>query len=229
MDENYKISTSNFAEYLQSVVQLNSLERMTQELDKELSDSQNIMTEIRAIYDSVCNVQNSQTATVNNGLRHEDISKFLEESMPKLLLPDMIQNNADLDIDDVIASLKIYAEDLKKNFSKHEVKVVEPKEFESLNLEQYAQSLDQLNKRMSHIKLSKKDELNNRNVELEGKLTQLCDDVNKFTTMVQAKTAISESNKNWEQRDSNALQYENIISKLLSGINEVTYLLQNKN
>lgn len=229
MDENYKISTSNFAEYLQSVVQLNSLERMTQELDKELSDSQNIMTEIRAIYDSVCNVQNSQTATVNNGLRHEDISKFLEESMPKLLLPDMTQNNADLDIDDVIASLKIYAEDLKKNFSKHEVKVVEPKEFESLNLEQYAQSLDQLNKRMSHIKLSKKDELNNRNVELEGKLTQLCDDVNKFTTMVQAKTAISESNKNWEQRDSNALQYENIISKLLSGINEVTYLLQNKN
>lgn len=229
MDENYKISTSNFAEYLQSVVQLNSLERMTQELDKELSDSQNIMTEIRAIYDSVCNVQNSQTATVNNGLRHEDISKFLEESMPKFLLPDMTQNNADLDIDDVIASLKIYAEDLKKNFSKHEVKVVEPKEFESLNLEQYAQSLDQLNKRMSHIKLSKKDELNNRNVELEGKLTQLCDDVNKFTTMVQAKTAISESNKNWEQRDSNALQYENIISKLLSGINEVTYLLQNKN
>lgn len=47
--------------------------------------------------------------------------------------------------------------------------------------------------------------------------------------MVQAKTAISESNKNWQPSDSKPLQYDNIISKLLSGINEVSYLLQNKN
>lgn len=49
--------------------------------------------------------------------------------------------------------------------------------------------------------------------------------------MVQAKTKLSECNKNWSEtpQDSNALQYVTIIGKLLSGINEVTYLLQNKN
>lgn len=49
--------------------------------------------------------------------------------------------------------------------------------------------------------------------------------------MVEAKTKLSESNKNWTkiEPDNNALQYDGIINKLLSGINEVTYLLQNKN
>lgn len=47
--------------------------------------------------------------------------------------------------------------------------------------------------------------------------------------MVQAKTTLSEINQNWDRNDSNALQYDSIICKLLSGINEVTYLLQNKN
>ncbi|XP_075990092.1 uncharacterized protein LOC142985669 [Anticarsia gemmatalis] len=229
MGERFKVNPNDFTEYLQSVVKLNALEKMTQDLDKELSDSQNIMMEIKAIYDTVSVVQNNQPPPVNNVLRHEDISKFLEAGVPKLLMPDMAEDNMDVDIDDIIATVKTYAEDLKKNFTVAEAQAAKPKEFGNLNLEQYAQSLDQLSKRVASIKLHKKDELNNRNAELEGKLTQLCDDVNKFTTMVQAKTALSETNKNWEQNNTNALQYDSIISKLLSGVNEVTYLLQNKN
>lgn len=49
--------------------------------------------------------------------------------------------------------------------------------------------------------------------------------------MVQAKTALSENSATVqpEVNNQNALQYEQIIAKLLTGINEVTYLLQNKN
>ncbi|CAB3258913.1 unnamed protein product [Arctia plantaginis] len=229
MGEHYAMNTGDFAEYLQSIVKLNVLEKMTQDLDKELTDSQNIMMEIKAIYNTVSHVENSPTEPENNGLRHEDVSTFLESGVPKLLMPDMTENNMDVDIDVCIATLKRYAEELKNNIVTSDENTPRPKDLVKLDLNQYAQSLDQLSKRVANIKINKKDELNNRNIELEGKLTILCDDVNKFTTMVQAKTAISESNKNWQPSDSNSLQYDCIISKLLSGINEVSYLLQNKN
>lgn len=49
--------------------------------------------------------------------------------------------------------------------------------------------------------------------------------------MVETKTAISECNKNWpdNQEGNGVLYYDNIINKLLAGINEVTYLLKSKN
>lgn len=49
--------------------------------------------------------------------------------------------------------------------------------------------------------------------------------------MVQAKTKLGEANKNWTPTEQNtiALQYDDLINKLLMGINEVTYLIKNKN
>lgn len=181
MGEHYKINTGDFTEYLQSVVKLNALEKMTQDLDKELADSQNIMMEIKAMYDTVSIVQNNRPEPVNSVVRPEEISRFLDSNVPQLLMPDMTQENMDMDIDDVIATLKTYTEDLKKNFAATQTQTPKPKELIDVDLEQYAQSLDQLSKRVANIKLNKKSELNNRNTELEGKLTQLCEDVNQFT------------------------------------------------
>ncbi|KAM3956617.1 uncharacterized protein ACR2FA_006581 [Aphomia sociella] len=225
-------NSADYAAYLQSMVRLDALEKMTQDLDKELADSQRTMREIKAIFDTVPNVQNN-LQLVNNGLRHEDLSQFLEADVPKLLLPDMVENTADIDLDDVIAKMKVYAEDLKKHFV---LSTPQPRDklilnkMSDLELEQYTSSLDQLSKRLANIKLAKND-VNNRNPELETMLTKLCQDVNMFTQMVQAKTKLSESNRNWSetQQENNTLHYDNIINKLLSGINEVTYLLQNKN
>ncbi|XP_026764381.2 uncharacterized protein LOC113522770 [Galleria mellonella] len=223
---------SDYAAYLQSVVRLDALEKMTQNLDKELADSQRIMQEIKAIFDSVPTAQ-TMSHSVNNPLRHEDLSRFLEADVPKLLLPDMVENTADVDLDDIIKKMKSYAEELKKNFVLKQPQIQDKlniNKMSELELEQYATSLDQLGKRLANIKLVKNDE-NNKNTDLEEKLTKLCQDVNMFTQMVQAKTILSECNKNWTEtsQENNALHYDNVINKLLSGINEVMYLLQNKN
>lgn len=181
MGERYKINPGQFAEYLQSVVKLDALEKMTQDLDRELEDSQRIMMEIKTMYDSVSTVPENRPDSDNNGLRHEDISNFLEAGVPNLLMPGMSGDTMDVDIDNVIATMKSYAEDLKKNFIAPMPQVPKPKEVADLDLDQYAQSLDQLGKRLANIKLNKKDDLNNRSVELEGKLSQLCEDVSMFT------------------------------------------------
>ncbi|XP_013187990.1 uncharacterized protein LOC106132957 [Amyelois transitella] len=219
-----------YATYLQSIIRLDALEKMTQDLDKELADSQKLMRDIKAIFESVPKGTNATEEPVNNSLRHEDISKFLEADVPKLLLPDMVESTSDIDIDDVISKMKGYAEDLKKNLIVTVPHVRDSHEkMEALDLEQYAMSLDQLNKRLANIKMNKGD-IASRNPELENKLGQLCQDVDMFTKMVEAKTALSECNKNWTKtsQDNNALQYDSIVNKLLSGINEVSYLLQNR-
>lgn len=99
-----------------------------------------------------------------------------------------------------------------------------------LNLDQYAQSLDQLGKRLANMKLNKNDDVKLKNAELEAKLQQLCGDVNMFTKLVDSKKTLSESNQNWTEsrQDGYELQYDNIIKKLISDLNEVLYLLQNK-
>ncbi|CAH2068152.1 unnamed protein product, partial [Iphiclides podalirius] len=209
---------------------------MTEDLDQELVESQRIMKEIKALFDNVPkqndNNQDNNNGQANNSVRHEDMSKFLEASVPKLLMSDMPENTVEVDLDDVIASMKNYAEDLRKNILPAQPPPRNSQRvFENLDIKQYASTLDQLAKRLANIKLIKKDEVNNRNADLEEKLTQLCQDVNLFTQMVETKTTISECNKNWpdNQEDNNILYYENIINKLLAGINEVTYLLKNKN
>ncbi|KAJ0180865.1 hypothetical protein K1T71_002950 [Dendrolimus kikuchii] len=233
MSNDYR-NNDEFAHYLQSVVRLEALEKITQDLDEELADSQKIMSEIKTLFDSIPN--QNQPGTTDEAPRRQDVSNFMEVGVPKLLLKDMTQNTGEVDLDDVISAMKKYAEDLKKNFVQIEPQpqlasiIVPKREMEGLDLQQYALSLDQLSKRLANIKLSKTS-VDNKNDDLEAKLGQLCQDVNMFTQIVQVKTAIGESNQNWApaRQDHSALHYDNIINKLLSGINEVSCLLQNKN
>ncbi|RVE42066.1 hypothetical protein evm_013279 [Chilo suppressalis] len=231
MDNNRKHGPGDFAGYLQSIVQLEALERMTQTLDTELADSQKVMLDIKALFDSIPKENSTNEDSTTGHMKYENLKEFFDADMPKLLLPDMVDNSVNVDLDAIISTMKSYAEDLNKKIghSEHAPKY-SPKQMHTLNLEQYASSLDQLSKRLVDIRLNKKNEFS-RNPDLEIKLTQLCQDVNMFTQMVQAKTAVSECNKNWTetQHDNNSLYYDNIINKLLSGIHEVTYLLQNKN
>lgn len=224
-----KVIANNFAEYLQSVVKLNTLERITTDLDNELADSQKVMDNIKNMLNSIPTFDSG--AQMGSGdLSNEDVLSFLEAGPPQVLLPDMVGTTTDVDLDNVIATMKKHAEDLKKKIVLVETPLTLNNEIKNLELEQYASSLDQLGKRLANIKLNKRDEVNLRNEELEAKLTLLCDNVNLFTQMVKTKTSLSESNKNWTPtQDNNALCYENIVNKLLSGINEVTYLLHNQN
>ncbi|XP_072935365.1 uncharacterized protein [Epargyreus clarus] len=218
-----------FPEYLQSLIKLNELQKMTDDLDEELADSQQIMRDIKNIFDTIPSTHSGEVPV--NSVRHEDLSRFLVASPPQLLMEDMTANTADVDLDVIIAKMKVYAEELRRNFISSQPQQVAPREVEELDLGGYATSLDQLVKRLANVTLNKHVETNNRNTELEAKLEELCKDVNMFTQMVEAKKTLSETNKNWTpmQGDTDALYYDNIINKLLAGINEVTYLLKNKN
>lgn len=183
MSNNPKLN-GDFAEYLQSVVRLEALEKITQDLDEELADSQRMMTEIKTIFDSIPNQSNP--GPVDDALQHKDISSLMDANVPKLLLKDMVQNTGEVDLDNVISAMKQYTEDLKKNFMQIQPQpqlsnsVTQKREPESLDLKQYALSLDQLSKRLANIKLNKTS-VDKRNEDLEKKLGQLCQDVNMFT------------------------------------------------
>ena len=181
MGERYKTNPGDFTEYIQSVLKLDALEKMTNDLDKELEDSQKIMTEIRSMYDSVSTVVEQTEEPANDELRHENISRFLETGVPKLLMPDMAEDKMDIDVDEAISSLKSYAERLKQSLVVLEQQPPRPTGAVDLDLDQYAQSLDQLGKRLVNIKLNKNDDAKLKNAELEAKLQQLCGDVNMFT------------------------------------------------
>ncbi|KAJ8734373.1 hypothetical protein PYW07_014924 [Mythimna separata] len=230
MGEHCKTNPGNFTEYIQSVLKLDALEKMTNDLDKELEDSQKIMMEIRSMYDSVSTVVENPAEPTNDEMRHENISRYLEASVPKLLMPDMAEDKMDIDIDEAISSMKSYAERLKQSLVVLEQQPPKPAGLVDLELDQYAQSLDQLGKRLVNIKLNKNDNVNLKNAELEAKLQQLCGDVGMFTKLIESKKTLSESNKNWHEnrQDGYEMQYDNIIKKLISDLNEVVYLLQNK-
>ncbi|XP_068628804.1 uncharacterized protein [Battus philenor] len=234
MSYNHKEYALALAQFLPSMVKLNELQTMTEVLDSELAESQKIMKDIKTMFDTASifnnaqqNNQNIQVATKENP---EDISNILEASVPNLLLSDMpnIAENSFEDLDSLIATMKSYAENLRKNVTTHPVSN-KRMEFENLDLTMYATSFDQLSKRLANVKLNK-DQGNNRNSELEQKLAQLCQDVNLFIQMVQTKTTFSECNNKQMQNgeEGNALYYDNIINKLLMGINEVSYLLKSK-
>lgn len=181
MGERYKTNPGDFTEYIQSVLKLDALEKMTNDLDKELEDSQKIMMEIKSMYDSVSTVVENTEEPANDELRHENISKYLESSVPKLLLPDMVIDKMDIDIDEAISSIKAYAERLKQSLIVLEQRSPKPAGMVDLDLDQYAQSLDQLSKRLANIKLNKNDDVKLKNAEVEAKLQQLCGDVNMFS------------------------------------------------
>lgn len=166
---------------LASVVNLDELNRMTADLDEELKDAQQVMNQIKGMMDALPkNVQDLKPGPNCSGFRHEDLSNFLNDSTPKLLMPDMVENTCDVDVDVIIAKMKSYTEYIKKNlvFSETKTKVGVNKVLE--DLEQYASGLDVLCQRLSNLKLNKKDE-RSCNHELEAKLSLLCDDVNMFT------------------------------------------------
>lgn len=229
MGEHLKVNPNDFTDYLQSLIKLDALEKMTEELDRELEDSQKIMMEIRSVYNSVSTGVNNEEPA-NSERRQATLSNLLEAGVPQLLMPDMAVENMDIDIDEAIASLKRYAEGLKHTLVVLEQQPPKPTEMVELNLDQYAQSLDQLGKRLANIKLNKNDNSKLKNDDLEAKLQQLCGDVDMFMKLLSAKKTLSERNKNWTEnrQDGNELQYDNIIKKLISDLNEVICLLQNK-
>ncbi|CAF4838043.1 unnamed protein product [Pieris macdunnoughi] len=223
MNPNDKPNPESFAQYLQSMVKLDSLEKMTADLDRELADSQNIMREIKTLFDSIPNTQHQYQFKRS---QHEELARFVEAGAPKLLLPDMVQTNI-VDIDNIVASMKTYAEELRKSLNEKECHTnFKSVTIEKLDLTPYAVSLDKLSKSLANVKIS--TDASGRSAELEGKLCQLCEDVTLFTQMVQVNGRLGEIIQNCSNPSNNPVApYDNLINKLLADINEVTYLLKN--
>ncbi|XP_045761566.1 uncharacterized protein LOC123864884 [Maniola jurtina] len=225
----YKNNTEALSQYLQSMVKLEELQKMTEDLDKELEDSQRLMLEIKSIFSNIPNGENR--APLNVELRREQLAQFLAADGPRLLMPDMVEE-VNVDIEAELTGLKKEAEELKKNIAAPPENQYErsDRRNENLNLEQYAASLDEFSKRLASIKLNKANG-SNRNTVLEMKLAQLCEDVNNLTQVVQTKTKLAKANNKGmanQLDNSTAMLYDNLINKLISSVNETTYLLQNR-
>lgn len=172
---------SDYTSYLQKMVNLNTIDKMTRDLDEQLQGSWQMMSQIQAMFQSI---PNQNEVPMENSDDQEDLYKFLDAEVPKLVMSDMENISSDVDLDNIIASIKAHAENLKKNIcvSQSQASFKTPLvEMTSLELDQDAASLDLLNKRLMKLKLTKSEEVKNRNPELEDKLTQLCQDVNAFT------------------------------------------------
>ncbi|CAK1548019.1 unnamed protein product [Leptosia nina] len=221
MNYNSKAYTESFAQYIQSMVKLDALEKMTADLDRELADSQNIMKEIKTLFHSVPAVAPQQ----NERNHQEEFAQFLETETPNLLLPDMVAANNFGDIDKIVETMKNYAEELRQNINtKEQSTKLEKINIESLDLTSYATNFDQLSKSLANIKIT--SDVNKKNAELEDKLGQLCEDVTSFTKLVQVTEG-----KYCRTPTSTVgvLTYDNILNKLLADITEVTYLLKSNN
>ncbi|XP_014355196.2 uncharacterized protein LOC106708227 [Papilio machaon] len=239
MSYNYKEHAMAFAQFLPNMVKLDELQKITQNLDQELAESQKIMKEIKTMFDaaSQVNVAQVNNKKQDNIVTHTITTELLGASVPNLIMSDMENvsghQSSEEELQSLIAIMKNYAENLRNEIARLPSQTFgNAKEFEKLDLKEYAINFDQLAKSLANIKFNK-GVVNNRNLELEAKLAQLCEDVHSFTQMVETKTAISESNKNWTDNQQgneqkNILYYDETINKLLNGINEVTYLLKNK-
>lgn len=171
---------NDYIAYLQKIVNLNTLDKMTTDLDEQLQGSRQMMSQIQAMFQTI---PNQSEMSMDNPDDLEDLYKFLDADVPKLMMPDMEHIPSDVEVDDLVASLKVLSENLKKNYvPQSQACSKAPKvEMTSLELDQYAASLELLGKRLVNLKLTKSEEDKNRNPELEDKLTQLCLDVNAFT------------------------------------------------
>ncbi|CAH2257664.1 uncharacterized protein LOC120637729 [Pararge aegeria] len=226
----YQNNTEALSQYIQSIVKIEELQKMTEDLDKELEDSQRIMSEIKSIFSTVPNGQN--TPQLNSELRREQLASFLAADGPQMLMDDMAEA-VDVDIETILAGIKSHAEVLKRNILPPEPQQELPvRPIENLNLEQVSASLDELSKRLANIKLNKAIR-HNRNTVLEMKLGMLCEDVNNLTQAIQTKSMLTEANQasgNSNQLDgATALCYDNLIIKLLHSVNEATYIMKSNN
>ncbi|KAL4703977.1 hypothetical protein ACJJTC_000363 [Scirpophaga incertulas] len=222
---------SDYAGFLQSMIQLDVLDKITDNLTAELADSQRVMMDIKAIFESIPDSIKTPLVPDNNHKESETVSKLLDLSPKNVLLPDMNQKHDETDLANVIATMRRYAEDLKKNYIEvNKLETKPTKDINDLDLQQYATSLDKLCKQLENLKLNKKDDTNNKNSEFEAKLNQLCQNVNMFTQVVQTNSMVSEERtcKNWPDVE-NALTYDNIINNLICTLNDVSYLLHSTN
>nr|NP_001299284.1 uncharacterized protein LOC106117006 [Papilio xuthus]BAM19920.1 unknown unsecreted protein [Papilio xuthus] len=238
MSYNYKDHAMAFAQFLPNMVKLDELQKITQNLDQELAESQKIMKEIKTMFDAASKVNVAQVNKnkQDNIVTHTITSEFLDASVPNLVMSDMKNEGehqySEEELQSLIAIMKNYAENLRNEVASSPSHSFDrAKKFEKIDLKEYAMNFDQVAKSLANIKFN--TDVNNRNLELEAKLAQLCEDVHSFTQMVETKTAISECNKNWTDNQQGskqriALYYDETINKLLNGINEVTYLLKNK-
>ncbi|XP_013166527.1 PREDICTED: uncharacterized protein LOC106117006 [Papilio xuthus] len=236
MSYNYKDHAMAFAQFLPNMVKLDELQKITQNLDQELAESQKIMKEIKTMFDAASKVNVAQVNKKDNIVTHTITSEFLDASVPNLVMSDMKNEGehqySEEELQSLIAVMKNYAENLRNEVASSPSHSFDSaKKFEKIDLKEYAMNFDQVAKSLANIKFN--TDVNNRNLELEAKLAQLCEDVHSFTQMVETKTAISECNKNWTDNQQGskqriALYYDETINKLLNGINEVTYLLKNK-
>lgn len=174
-------AASDYTAYLQKMVNLNVIDKMTKDLDEQLQGSFQMMSQIQAMFDTI---PKQNLVPIENPGEQDDFYKFLDSDISKLMMPDMENVSSDLDLDNIIASMKAHAENLMKNtFVPQTQTCTMPikEEIKSLQLDQYATNLEQLGKRLANIKLSKCEDVKNRNPELEEKLAQLCLDVDTFT------------------------------------------------
>ncbi|XP_028161424.1 uncharacterized protein LOC135079301 [Ostrinia nubilalis] len=235
MDPNcHKAIPIDYSEYLEKLAKIDALQKITDSLDMSLAESERAMMELQDMFEYIPEAETRReqpgAAAGANDVKQEDVSNFLDAAAPKLLMADMPESNAEeVDVDDVIQSMRGYAEELRNNFVLPELEAIQAREgTPELDLTQYATALDQLCRRLTRMKLSQRQ--NQRNPDLDRKLEELCREVEKFCQLVELRTYVSEANRSHVTVQSNSTQhYDNIINRLLSGINEVAYFLQNKN
>ncbi|XP_048003521.1 uncharacterized protein LOC125239843 [Leguminivora glycinivorella] len=224
---------SKFRAHLRTSINVDDIANMTKILDQELLDSQNTLNEISNIFSSINNLKNRNLSVHN--LDRDAVSKFLEAEPLKLVTPDFGDIKFEGEVDEILATMKKHADHLKSNLPVIESQTnVEGAvhNSEPIDVSQYAASLEQLNKRLAHIRQNLKQEATTKDLNMEEKLETLNQNVKLFKEMTEGNALLSkcsaESGSNFQNGHNSTSQYEEIVNKLLSGINDVTYLRQNE-
>lgn len=187
MDKPYKTKagSSKFRKHIHSSIKQEDIENMTNLLNDELVDSQNAMDQIASIFKSIDSLKTNDLAVFN--LPSDATAKFLEAKPLQLVTPDLVGMKFEGEVDQILASMKTYADNLKKNLPH-----VEPQtklnptvsNFELLDVKQYAQSLDQLGKRLAYIRQNLSQNESQKDLQMEDKLEILSRDITSFKEVI---------------------------------------------
>lgn len=187
MDKPYKTKagSSKFRKHIHSSIKQEDIEDMTNLLNDELVDSQNAMDQIASIFKSINSLKTNDLAVFN--LPSDATAKFLEAKPLQLVTPDLVGMKFEGEVDQILASMKTYADNLKKNLPH-----VEPQtelnpivsNFELLDVKQYAQSLDQLGKRLAYIRQNLSQKESQKDLQMEDKLEILSRDITSFKEVI---------------------------------------------
>ncbi|XP_063390971.1 uncharacterized protein LOC134676516 [Cydia fagiglandana] len=224
---------TKFRAHLRTSINADDIANITRILDQELLDSQNTLNEISNIFASINDYKNSNLPVHN--LDRDAVSKFLDAEPLKLVTPDFGDIKFEGEVDEILATMKKYADHLKEKLPVVESQINMEEivhNSETIDVSQYAASLEQLNKRLAHIRQNLRQEATTKDLNMEEKLETLNQNVKLFKEMTEGNALLSkrsaESGENIENGHNSTRQYEEIVNKLLSGINDVTYLRQNK-